>query len=139
MKTILDTCVLSEIRHPSGSAYVKEAVMQIPDADLFLSVVSLGEISKGINLMKASKKRNDLVLWLNGLEANFAERIYGIDSDTAKLWGSLTARLEKTGIVIPAIDGLLAATALQRGAHLMTRNTRHFDATGALVIDPWQK
>lgn len=60
-----------------------------------------------------------------------------IDLETARLWGELTARASADGVQIPVSDGLIAATALRRGLHVLTRNTRHFAATGALVIDPW--
>ena len=60
-----------------------------------------------------------------------------MDIETARMWGELIARAQKTGITIPAVDGLLAATALRYGMHVMTRNTRHFTASGALVIDPF--
>ncbi|MFI5454549.1 MAG: hypothetical protein ACHRXM_03775 [Isosphaerales bacterium] len=73
------------------------------------------------------------------LETKFGDRILAIDVETARLWGELTARAQKSGIIIPGIDGLLAATALQHGLHVMTRTTRHFEASGALIIDPWQE
>ena len=62
----------------------------------------------------------------------------GIDANTARLRGELTARAGKAGEIISAVDGLLAATAIQHGLHIMTRNPRHFKASGALVLDPWQ-
>ncbi|HEY9784453.1 MAG TPA: type II toxin-antitoxin system VapC family toxin [Candidatus Obscuribacterales bacterium] len=138
MKIVLDTCVLSEIRNPMGSEVVKETVSRIPDEDLFLSVLSTGEIMKGIELLEASKKKNSLTTWLDGLQSQFSDRILPIDNQTALIWGSITARLSKMGISLPSIDGLLAATVLRHHMHLMTRNTRHFEATGAIIIDPWQ-
>ena len=62
----------------------------------------------------------------------------GIDAETARFWGELTARAGKAGEIIPVVDGLLAPTALQHGLHVMTRNTRHLKASGALVLEPWQ-
>lgn len=138
MKVLLDTCVLAELRHPKGHRGVRAAVAEIADADLFLSVLTVGEIAKGISLLPSSKKKRSLTTWLNGLEARFADRILGVDIETARLWGELTARAQAKGNIIPAVDGLLAATALRHGLHVMTRNTPHFEASGALVIDPWQ-
>ena len=112
--------------------------MEIPDADLYLSVLTVGEIAKGIALLAAGRKKKALTSWLTGLETKFGDRILEIDGETARLWGELTARAQKSGIIIPSVDGLLAATALRHGLHVMTRNTRHFEVSGALIIDPWQ-
>lgn len=138
MKSLLDTCVLAELRQPGGHPGVKASVAEIADADLYLSVLTIGEIAKGIGLLAAGRKKKALTSWLNGLETQFADRILVIDIETARLWGELTARAQKSGIIIPGIDGLLAATALRHGLRVMTRNTRHFEASGALIVDPWQ-
>jgi predicted nucleic acid-binding protein len=61
-----------------------------------------------------------------------------LDIETGRVWGELTARAQKKGVIIPATDGLLAATALRHGLHVMTRNTKQFEASGALILDPWQ-
>jgi predicted nucleic acid-binding protein len=137
MKALLDTCVLTELRKLDGHPGVKSAVAEIADRDLFLSVLNIGEIAKGIALLAPGRKKRALGTWLTGLEANFGDRILGIDTETARLWGELTARALKAGEIIPAVDGLIAATALRHGLHVMTRNTRHFQASGALVHDPW--
>jgi predicted nucleic acid-binding protein len=84
------------------------------------------------------RKKKALASWLNGLETQFADRILAIDAETARLWGEITARARKSGEVIPAVDGLVAATALRHGLHVMTRNIRHFESSGALVLNPWQ-
>jgi predicted nucleic acid-binding protein len=120
-----------------GHAGVKSAVAELADGDLFLSVLTLGEIAKGIALLAAGRKKKALGTWLTGLESNFGDRILGIDTETAPIWGELTAKAQNAGEIIPAGDGLLAATALRHGLHVMTRNTRHFQASGALVLDPW--
>jgi predicted nucleic acid-binding protein len=138
VKSLLDTCVVAELRKADGNPAVKSAVSEIPDADLYLSVLTLGEIARGIALLAAGKKKKALSTWLVGLESLFGDRILAIDAETARIWGEMTARAQKKGIIIPATDGLLAATALRHGLHIMTRNTRHFEATSALIIDPWQ-
>lgn len=138
MRVLLDTCTLAEVRKADGNAAVKEAVRQVPDEDLFLSVLSVGEITKGITLLVASQKKSALSSWLAALESQFAERLLGLDVETGRIWGELTARAQKQGVVIPPTDGLLAATALRHGLHVMTRNTKHFEASGSLVIEPWQ-
>lgn len=138
MKTLLDTCALAELRKPAPNPAVVSAVQAIPDAQLHVSVLSLGEIAKGVGLLAAGKKREALAAWLAALENEFSDRLLGIDAETAKLWGELTARARKKGIVIPVTDGLLAATALRHGLHVMTRNERDFKASGARIVNPWQ-
>jgi toxin FitB len=138
VKSLLDTCVLTELRQPQGHPAVKSAVAEIPDADLYLSVLTVGEIAKGISLLATGRKKKALTSWLAGLETKFGDRILAIDVETARHWGELTARAQKSGTIIPGVDGLMAATALRHGLHVMTRNTRHFEASGALVLNPWE-
>jgi predicted nucleic acid-binding protein len=101
-------------------------------------VLTVGEIVKGIALMSPGPKKKHLTRWLAGIESDYEERILPLDVETARIWGELTARAQKKGIIIPPAAGLLAATALQHGLHVMTRNTKHFEASGVFVIDPWQ-
>jgi predicted nucleic acid-binding protein len=137
VKVLLDTCVLAELRHPKGLKAVREAVAAFADEDLFLSVVTMGEVAKGVALLAESKKKRELAQWLAGLDRQFGEQILIVDRDTAMIWGEITARAQHKGVQIPALDGLIAATALRHGLHVMTRNTKDFAATGVLVIDPW--
>ena len=138
MKVLLDTCVISEIRRPKGSPQVRARVDQLADEDLFLSVITIGEITKGIALLKASKKKQTLERWLSEVEQHYSTRILPVDSETAGIWGQITAKAQKRGHVIPVSDGLIAATAIRHGIHVMTRNTDHFVKAGALLIDPWE-
>jgi len=138
VKVLLDTCVLAELRHPSGHSGVKEAVAKLPDENLYLSVLTIGEIAKGVALLAAGKKKRGLSQWLNELETTFRDRMIEVDAATARLWGDLTAQGQQAGQTIPAVDGLIAATALRHGFHVMTRNTKHFQVIGALILDPWQ-
>jgi len=137
MKILLDTCILAELQNPQGQSTVKETVEKIDDDSLFLSVLTVGEIAKGIAVLANGKKRHLLEQWFNELEARFSQRILPIETETARIWGELTARAQKIDVTIPAADGLLAATALKYGMHIMTKNTRHFQASGAMVIDPF--
>ncbi len=138
MRVLLDTCTLAELRKPDGEPSVRAAVAAIPDADLFVSVLTVGEIAKGVALLPAGRKKQALAAWLVGLETLYADRILPVDVETARIWGETTARAQKRGVVLPAVDALLAATALRHGLHVMTRNGRHFEAGGSLVVDPWQ-
>jgi predicted nucleic acid-binding protein len=110
----------------------------IRDEDLFLSAVTLGEIAKGVFLLRDSPKKKVLNAWLSKLENQFADRILPVEHQTARLWGEISGRCQANGTVLTAIEGLLAATALRHGLHIMTRSTRGLEATGALILDPWQ-
>lgn len=137
MRVLLDTCVLSEVRRPKGHAAVRKAVEALESEDLFVSSLSVGEITKGIAVLKDSKRKRDLQAWLQGMERQYADRILPIDLETSHIWGELTAAGQKAGKIIPAVDGLIAATALRHGLHVMTRNTEHFESSGVLLLNPW--
>jgi len=137
MRTLLDTCVLAEIRKPDGNRAVETAVSNLDDRDIYLSVISLGEIARGVHLLPNGKKKKALANWLDGLVKSFADRILPIDHEVALIWGEVTAIAQKSGEIIPGVDGLIAATALRHGLNVMTRNVRHFRASRANIIDPW--
>ncbi len=137
MSVLLDTCILNELRRPDGHPAVKAAVDGLADDSLFLSVLTVGEIVKGVAHLADGPKRRGLIAWLNELENRFAGRILTVDRETAALWGEVTARSRKVGVVIPPVDGLIAATALRYNMRVMTRNTRDFRTTGVPVLDPW--
>lgn len=138
MTTLLDTSVVSELRLPNPNPIVVQAVGTIPQPDVFLSVITIGEIQKGISLLPAGRKRQQLDIWLAGLQGRYAGQIIEIDLETGRIWGEITARARLRGEQIPAADGLIAATAIRHGFRIMTRNTRHFEVSGALVLNPWR-
>jgi len=138
VRTLVDTCVLSEVQRRQGSSRVRERLQAIAAEDLHLSVLTLGELRKGIDKLKASAKKKSLNAWFDLVVLTAADRILPIDHETAVIWGEVAARAEKKGRPIPAVDGLIAATALRHGLHLMTRNVADFEATGVLVINPWE-
>lgn len=139
MRVLLDTCVVSELRRRNGNPAVREAVMAIPDNDLYLSVLTIGEIAKGVALLPSGEKRRALESWIQELQTVFADRLLPVDATVSTIWGEITARAGQQGVVVPAVDGLIAATALRHGLHLMTRNVADFAATGVLLINPWQE
>jgi hypothetical protein len=108
------------------------------DEALFVSVISIGEILKGISLLRDGSRRRALEAWLKTLEHDYGDRLLSIDLETSRLWGELTAAAQKAGRVVHATDGLIAATALRHGLHVMTRNTADFEPTGVLLLNPWQ-
>jgi predicted nucleic acid-binding protein len=138
MKTLIDTNVLSEARKPDGSPLVKQRLAAAEPDDLFISVISIGEITHGVARLPAGPKRRDLEAWLAITERHFADRILPIDRDIAQLWGEITAKAARSGRSLHAADGLIAATALHHGLRIMTRNTQDYEPTGALLSNPWE-
>lgn len=137
MRTLLDTNVISELRRPGGSAAVRARVSETDPDDLYLSVVSIGEIGFGIARLRPGKRKRELEQWLGQTERHFGDRILPIDRDVAQLWGELTARAARAGRSLHAADGLIAATALHHGLRLMTRDVGDLAGTGVLTINPW--
>lgn len=137
MRVLLDTCVLSELQDPKGSEVVRAAVEAVDEDDLFVSVISLGEIAKGIALLPDSAQRRRLKGWLDGLESGYGERLLTIDRETSRIWGEITAAAQKRGHAVGTADGLIASTALRHGLHVMTRNVKDFEPTSVLVINPF--
>lgn len=138
MRLLLDTCVISELQKPTRSKDVTAFIASVPDEYMHISVITLGEITKGIALLPDGAKKHRLIGWRSNLAGQFADRILNVDEDTAEIWGELTATGHSKGTPIPAADGLIAATALRHGLHVATRNEGHFAAAGAMVINPWK-
>lgn len=137
MKALLDTCVLSALARPQADAAVRQAVQDLGEDNAFVSVISLGEIAKGIALLAEGARKRSLDAWLRGLSAGYRERVLEIDAATAQLWGELTAAAQQRGRRVAAADGLIAASALRHGLHVMTRNVGDFAPTGVRLVNPW--
>lgn len=138
MRTLVDTCVVSEVRRKKGDPRVRARFQALSEEDLYLSVLTLGELRKGIDKLRASSRKRSLSAWFDQLVRSAPRQILPIDHETAVIWGEVTARCEKSGRPIPAVDGLIAATALHHGLHLMTRNVADFEPTGVLLTNPWE-
>lgn len=138
MNYLLDTCVISELVAKSPNEKVVGWVRSIPEDSLYMSVITIGEIKKGIERLSESKRKHDLNAWLNDeLLERFKNRLSVLDVAVLSEWGRLVARLESEGKMMPAIDSLIAATALLNGFTLVTRNVADFAATGVEVLNPW--
>jgi predicted nucleic acid-binding protein len=107
------------------------------EEELFVSVITVGEILKGVSLLREGPRRRALETWLQTLERDYGNRLLSIDLETTRIWGELTASAQKAGRVVPATDGLIAATALRHGLRVMTRNTADFEPTEVLLVNPW--
>jgi len=139
MRYILDTCVLSELRKSKPNSHVVEHIDAIDEEDIFLSVITIGEIVKGIEKLPESPRKAILQNWLEEeLLVRFRDKLLPLDAATLMTWGKLTAKLETEGRIIPAIDSLLAASALNGGFILVTRNEADFDGTGVNLHNPWK-
>ncbi len=131
---LLDTNVLSETRRKRGDPGVMAFLESADSASLFLSVLTIGELRKGV----AAKMRTDpataksLAAWVEGLEFGFADRILGIDAATARLWGDWSGDRPR-----PVVDTLLAATAVEHGLIFVTRNTRDVSGIQVKLHNPW--
>lgn len=136
MSYLIDTNVLSELRRKEPNPRVVAWFEERPATILYVSVLTLGEIRKGIEALGKSKRKLKLLDWLETeLPAYFAGRILPIDEEVADRWGRLLA---SAGRPLPAIDSLLAATALTHGLALVTRNVDDFPHPDLEIIDPWE-
>lgn len=138
MNFLLDTNVISELVKPSPDPQVWQWVNAVPDSQMFISAITVGEIARGIEQLPASVRRMRYELWFEQeILARYADRIIVLDSAVMLRWGALAATLPTRGRTLPAFDSLLAATALTHHMGLVTRNTQHFAETGVLLINPW--
>lgn len=137
MSYLIDTNIISEVRKGARcDAHVSAWYASIADEDLFLSTLVLGEIRKGIELARIRDGSRAVALerWLRDVESAFDGRVLGIDNAVSDQWGRMGAIRP-----VPAIDGLLAATALTHGLTLVTRNDRDVSGLGATVLNPFKR
>lgn len=139
MKYLLDTNVISELVAKQPLAKVINWLDNTDDNLIYLSVITIGEIKKGIERLPDSKRKTMLRTWLSDeLLLRFQGRILPLDTAVMLTWGNLTATLEKKGRKLPAMDSLVAAIALQGQFVLVTRNEADFADTGVTILNPWQ-
>jgi predicted nucleic acid-binding protein len=136
---LLDTCVLCEYVRKAPAAGVIQWLDEQDETSLFLSVISLGEIEKGILKLRATDPRRSqkLTAWLGKIEQRFTGRILPLDAAALHAWAQLAARAELAGQRLPVMDGLIMATAQCHGLTVVTRNTADFHFYPQ-VFDPWQ-
>lgn len=138
---LLDTNVISELIRPKPEPRVRNWVSSAEDSLIYLSVLTIGEIRKGITAVRDSHRRKTLEAWLDReVVTRFVGRILPIDQDVADRWGRITGALALGAgqkRTIPVIDGLLAATAMHYNLALVTRDVQDVAATGVSVFDPW--
>jgi predicted nucleic acid-binding protein len=132
---LIDTNVISELTRSKPAPAVAAWFEEVADEALHLSVLTVGELRRGIEKLPLGKRKEKLRNWLeHELPAWFGERLLPIDAAVADAWGRLQATVQRT---LPAVDSLLAATALHHHLRLVTRNTEDFEVVGLETINPW--
>ncbi|RLB78028.1 MAG: VapC toxin family PIN domain ribonuclease [Deltaproteobacteria bacterium] len=138
MKYLLDTCVISELVKPAPNRKVVDWLNEVPSKALFLSVMTIGEIEKGLTKLPDSKKKVRLTVWLNTLLNEYQERILPVDLMVAENWGVLQGNAEMAGAPMSSIDSLLAATTYTHNLTLVTRNESDFVPGITPIVNPWK-
>jgi predicted nucleic acid-binding protein len=136
---LLDTSVVSEWVKPQPARGVVAWLAEVEEDEVFLSVISIAELRRGIELLAAGRRRQRLEKWLSDdLADRFHRRILAIDLPVADAWGRITARATRAGRTVGSMDALVAATAEVHGLALATRNTKDFDHLGVSLFNPWE-
>jgi predicted nucleic acid-binding protein len=136
---LLDTNCISELIRSKPETRVMDWMRAADESLLYLSALTLGEIRKGAAILPQSKRRTHLESWLElDLQVRFSGRILAIDNAVADRWGWLTAEAERKGRPLAAVDGLLAATALEHNLTIVSRNTSDFAHTHVPILNPWE-
>ncbi len=139
MRFLVDTMVLSEARRREPDPTVVAWLRATPEADLAVSVLTLGEIERGIARLGDPVQRRWLQAWLEDeLRPRFGERVLPVDADVAAIWGRTAGEAARRGRKVPTIDGLLVATARRHALTLVTRNVTDVDGLGVPVRNPWE-
>lgn len=138
MKYLLDTGVISEPVSPRPDAGVARWMSEREDSSFYLSVITLGEIHKGIERLANGRRKRALLDWADEtLFQRFEGRILIVDAEVASEWGRLQAKALNSGRPVPVVDSLLAATAIVHHLTVVTRNTADFETCGVDIHNPW--
>lgn len=134
----MDTCALSEAMKTRPDDGLAAWIAGIDPLQVYISVVTLGEIRKGIECSAGGARKAGLEAWLTSdLAQQFNGRVLPFDADVADRWGRLVGQLQKRRVTAAAIDSLIGATALQHNLSVVTRNEKHFRTMGIAVTNPW--
>ena len=136
MSYLLDTNVICELVKSNPSTAVVNWVNSAQTSSMYLSLLTLGEIRKGIAGIQDNKRREKIIQWLeHEVPSYFEERILKIDHKISDQWGTLQSNIKD--LILPAIDALIAATAINHQLKLVTRNVKDFTHTPLTLINPW--
>jgi toxin FitB len=138
MNYLLDTCLISELAKSEPDKNVVNWVLHENEANLYVSVLTFGEIHKGIEKLPESKKKKQLQIWVETeLKDRFQNRIIGIDMHISMAWGKIQCFAEKNGKPMPAIDALIAATGIVHDLTVVTRNVADMEQSTVKLLNPW--
>ena len=138
MKYLLDTCVVSDLVKPAPDVGLLAWLGHQTEENLFLSVISLGEIQAGISKLPDLSRKAMLTSWLNlDLMKRFSGRILAVDAEVAVAWGIKRGESAARGILLPFADAQIAATAIRHGMTVVTRNVTDLERGGAMTLNPW--
>lgn len=138
MRYLLDTCVLSEMVKSTPDANVIRWFEARKPHELYISAMTWGELQRGVARLPQSKRRSELAVWLEQLEAGFEDRILAFDQTTSEAWARMTVQAEAQGRSMAAFDSIIAATARTCDCKLVTRNVRDFAHADIEMLNPWQ-
>ena len=139
MNYLLDTCVISEIIKKKPSKKVTKWVKKEDESNFFISVLTIGELHKGIEKLTESKRKEKLHNWVeNDLKERFWNKIIDIDMQVATIWGKIQGVAERAGKPMPTIDSLIAATGIAHHITVVTRNTSDMEESGVVLLNPWK-
>lgn len=138
MKYLLDTCLISALVKKVPNSAVVSWLDEQDEQSLFLSVLTIGELQKGISKLSDGKRKDQLQAWVeHDLTLRFMGRIIDIDMETMFIWGRLQGESEQKGESLPVMDSLIAATAKAHGLAVVTRNVKDMERCQVRVCNPW--
>ncbi len=138
MNFLLDTCVISELIKKAPDKNVIEWISRTEEDLLYISVVTVGEIIKGIEKLSDRGRKADLINWIElDLKERFENKILQFDLNAAKVWGKVQALTENSGRTLPAIDGIIASVGIANDMTVVTRNISDMKESGAALFNPW--
>jgi predicted nucleic acid-binding protein len=138
MNYLLDTCLISELAKSKPDEKVVDWVLSENETSFYVSVLTFGELHKGVEKLPDSRKKEELQVWIEDeLKNRFQNRIIGIDMRVSILWGKIQCFAEKKGKPMPAIDSLIAATGIAYELTVVTRNVTDMEQSGVKLLNPW--
>jgi len=139
VKYLLDTCVISELIKPEPHSGVFDWLNSQNEEDIYLSVLTIGEIQKGITKLTDSPKKKILQKWMDSdLQQRFDDRIINISNEIALCWGKIQGEAEQKGRKMSVIDSLIAATGIVYDCVIVTRNVADIETSGCRLFNPWE-
>lgn len=139
MSYLIDTCCISGLIRKKPDLDVVQWFSEVDERNLFLSVITLGELEKGVQKLPDSQKKQELTRWINNdLIERFNNRIIPVSMIEVKEWGRILAQAERKGASLPVIDALIAATAIAHNLTVVTRNIKDMERSGVDLLNPWK-